>query len=151
MKSIKRQVLDLSGASIASFTATGVDGIIYASLVWTLVAWGNISVGMAAAGGALVGGVVHYSLSRFWVFERFKAPLKQSALVYFAMSWLAAAAHGALTGSLANSLGMSLGWVASKGVVWMFWIYPLSRYVVFGGLGARSSKPQVAEGESGPH
>ncbi len=126
--------------SVASATATAVDGIIYAVLLWTFVAWDDISVGMAAGMGALVGGGIHYSMSRFWVFERFDAPLKQSAVAYFAMSWLAAAFHGTLTEALVDYLGLSLGWFASKGLVWVFWIYPLSRYVIFGGLGANGSE-----------
>ncbi|QDG50907.1 hypothetical protein FIV42_09225 [Persicimonas caeni] len=145
MKSWKRHLLDLSGASVASATATAVDGIIYAVLLWTFVEWGDISVGMAAGLGAFVGGLIHYSMSRFWVFERFQAPLKQSAVAYFAMSWLAAAFHGTLTQSFVEYLGPSVGWFASKGLVWVFWIYPLSRYVVFGGLGANSAKQTVAE------
>lgn len=145
MKSWKRHIADLSGMSVASATATAVDGIIYAVLLWTLVAWKDIPVGMAAGIGAFVGGLIHYSMSRFWVFERFQAPLKQSAVAYFTMSWLAAACHGALTQSLVEYLGLSIGWFTSKGLVWVFWIYPLSRYVVFGGLGASSGNQTVAE------
>lgn len=133
--------------SVASATATAVDGIIYALLLWTFVAWKDISVGMAAGIGAFVGGLIHYSMSRFWVFERFEAPLKQSAVAYFAMSWLAAAIHGTLTHSLVEYLGLSGGWFVSKGLVWVFWIYPLSRYVVFGGLGASNGKQAVTEGD----
>lgn len=147
MKSWKRHILDLSGSSLASLAATAVDGIIYAILLWTLVDDASISVGMAAGIGAFIGGGVHYVLSRFWVFERFDAPLKQSAVTYFAMSWLAAAFHGTLTQMLVDSLGPSVGWMLSKGLVWLLWTYPLSRYVVFGGIGARSSGKTVADGD----
>lgn len=135
---------DVTGASLASAASTAVDGIIYAVLLWTFVEWGDISVGMAAGIGALVGGSVHYSMSRFWVFERFDAPLKQSAVAYFAMSWLAAAFHGTLTGTLVEYLGPSVGWFVSKAAVWFCWTYPLSRYVIFGGLGANDSAGQQA-------
>lgn len=147
MKSWKQHISDLSGASVASAAATAVDAVIYATLLWTLVNQGRISVGMAAGIGAFVGGGVHYVLSRFWVFERFEAPVKQSAVIYFAMSWLGAAIHGTLTGALVKSMGPSVGWMVSKGVVWLMWIYPLCRYVVFGGLGARSTNKTVADGE----
>ncbi len=144
MKSWKQHITDLSGASLASLAATVIDGIVYATLLWTLVDRGEISVGMAAGIGAFVGGGVHYTLSRFWVFERFEAPVKQSAVTYFAMSWLGAAIHGTLTGILVKPLGPSVGWAVSKGVVWLLWTYPLCRYVVFGGLGARAAHNKTA-------
>ncbi len=134
----KQHLADLSGSSVASAAATAVDGIIYSILLWTAVAHDLISVGMAAGLGALFGGGVHFVLSRFWVYQRFDAPLKRSTPTYFAMSWIAAAIHGVLTGFLVHYLGKSGGWAISKGVVWLFWTYPMCRYVVFGGLGART-------------
>src|SRR5699024_7601638 len=102
----------------------------------------TLSVGVAAAVAAVFGGGLHFILNRFWVFGRFDASLKHSALTYFGVSWLGAVAHGVLTGILVHALGpplgTSLGWLASKGLIWLFWTYPLSRYVVFGGLGART-------------
>jgi hypothetical protein len=140
----KRHLADLGGASAASAAATIIDGIIYTILLWTAVSDASISVGFAAAIAAVFGGVVHFAANRFWVFGRFDAPLKQSALTYFAVSWLGAAAHGVITGILVRTMGppigASMGWLASKGLIWLFWTYPLSRYVVFGGLGARSAK-----------
>ena len=147
MKSWKRHVRDLSGASVASAAATATDGVVYVFLSWTLVASGSLTVELAAGLGAVVGGVIHYALSRFWVFQRFGAPLKQSATAYFAMSWLAAAFHGVLTGQLVEILGPSLGWFASKGVIWLAWTFPVSRWIVFGGLGAEEAAAKVAERE----
>lgn len=147
MKSLKRHLMDLSGSSVASAAATAVDGLIYVALVATLVESYSMTIGVAAATGAFVGGIVHYTLSRFWVFERFSASLMQSAVTYFTMSWLAAAAHGALTSYLVEALGPSIGWFASKGIVWFCWTYPLSRYVVFGGLGAADSTAPATDSE----
>lgn len=141
MKLRKRHLLDLGGASLASLAATLVDALVYTVLLWTVVRNTGVSVGMAAAGAALFGGAVHFVLSRFWVFGRFDAPLKQSALTYFIVSWLAALVHGGLisllVGLMGTVAGASLGWLISKGLIWLLWTYPLSRYVVFGGLGAR--------------
>jgi len=146
MKLRKRHLLDLGGASLASVAATLIDALVYFVLLWTVVRNANVSVGMAAAGAALFGGVVHFVLSRFWVFGRFDAPLKQSAATYFIVSWLAALAHGGFTtllvGVMGTVAGASLGWLISKGLIWLFWTYPLSRYVVFGGLGARNRKSE---------
>lgn len=143
MTSWKRQLADLGGASIASAAATLVDGAIYAALVWALVRDGSASIGLAAGIAALFGGVVHFLLNRFWVFGRFHASLKLSALTYFGVSWVGAAIHGVLTGLLVHAIGPPLGrtagWLASKGLIWLVWTYPLTRYVVFGGLGARTS------------
>lgn len=143
MKFWKRQLADLGGASIASAAATLVDGVIYTLLLWALVQDGSASVGLAAGIAALFGGVVHFVLNRYWVFGRFHASLKLSALTYFGVSWIGAAIHGVLTGLLVHAigppLGNSMGWLASKGLIWILWTYPLTRYVVFGGLGARTS------------
>lgn len=144
MKLRKRHLLDLGGASLASVAATLIDALVYSILLWTLVRNGVFAVGVAAAIAALFGGAVHFVLNRFWVFGRFDAPLKQSAATYFVVSWLGALAHGTFTtilvGAMGTVAGASVGWVISKGVIWLFWTYPLSRYVVFGGLGARDKK-----------
>lgn len=146
MKLRKRHLRDLGGASLASGAATLVDALVYSILLWTFGRSGALSVGVAAAFAALFGGVVHFVLSRFWVFGRFEAPLKQSAVTYFVVSWLGALAHGAFTtilvGAMGTVVGASVGWVISKGLIWLFWTYPLSRYVVFGGLGARHTKSE---------
>lgn len=128
---LKRHFLDFSGTSVASAVATMADAAIYALLVVTLVNIEMLPLGVAAALGALVGGAIHYSLCRFWVFRRFDAPIASSLVMYFAMSWLAAAGHGLLTQSLASFSGAGLAWVFSKTLFWLLWTYPLSRFVVF--------------------
>ncbi|MFW6057258.1 MAG: hypothetical protein ACOC9W_00240 [Persicimonas sp.] len=127
----KRHLLDFSGSSVASAAATAADAVLYASLLFTLVRWESVSLGLAAGIGALLGGIVHYTMCRFWVFRRFEAPLFCSVAIYFAMSWVAAAGHGFFTGWLASLAGAGLAWAVSKGVIWVAWTYPMSRYVVF--------------------
>lgn len=131
-----RHVKDVVGSSVASFLATAVDGLLFAALTMWVFDGSGRSVGGAAAIGAVAGGGVHYSLSRFWVFRRFGASLLRSAVIYFAMSWAAAAAHGLLTGWMSGRFGAGIAWFISKGLVWALWTYPMSRYVVFGGVGA---------------
>ena len=138
MSSWRRRPRDFSGFSAASFVATLLDGLLYLALLETLVDQGVLGVGVAAACGAVFGGLVHYALSRFWVFRRFRASLWRSAATYFAMSWLAAAIHGVATDALARLVDPRLAWFLSKALLWIFWTYPLSRWVVFGGIGARS-------------
>jgi hypothetical protein len=138
--------MDVSGSSVASFVATASDGLVYAAFVHTLVAWGLLSVGVSAGLAAVVGGVIHYSMCRFWVFRRFDASLRWSALTYFAMSGSAAVGHGLLTEWLAGSVGAGWGWGASKGLIWILWTYPLSRYVVFGGLAGKDAEEEAEHG-----
>ncbi len=126
-----RHLRDASGTLVASAVATGSDAVVYAALVLSLVEVDALSVGLAASIGALVGGLIHYSLCRFWVFRRFEAPITSSFVLYLTMSWLAAAGHGLLTHWLSGFAGVALGWLISKCVLWIFWTYPLSRYVVF--------------------
>lgn len=146
MSSWTRHLLDLTGSSVASFVATAADGIVYVALVHTLVAWQLLSLGVSAGLAAVVGGVIHYSMCRFWVFRRFDASLHWSAAIYFVMSGLAAVGHGVLTEWLASFIGAGFGWGVSKGAIWVLWTYPASRYVVFGGLAGKPSEDEVADG-----
>ena len=135
----RRHLLDFSGAAGASFAATATDGVVYVALLSTLVERDVLGIGVAAGCGALVGGAIHYVLNRFWVFRRFHAPVAQSALTYFPMSWLAALFHGLATEAFTLWFDPKLAWFCSKGVIWIAWTYPMSRYVVFGGFGSRSA------------
>lgn len=143
----RRHVLDFSGAAVASFAATASDGVLYLALLWTVVERGSLSVGVAAACAALVGGVIHYVLNRFWVFRRFQASIAQSTLTYFPMSWLAAVLHGFGTEGFTQFLDPKLAWFCSKGIIWIAWTYPMSRFVVFGGIGSRGDEETSEDGE----
>lgn len=143
MSGLRRHILDISGSTVASLVATGFDGIVYAALVQTLVAWQLLSVGVSAGLAAVVGGLVHYVTCRFWVFRRFEASLRWSAVTYFLMSGIAAVGHGFLTEWLAGFLGAGFGWALSKAILWALWTYPASRYIVFGGLAGQESDEEV--------
>ncbi len=128
---LRRHLLDFSGTSAASVVATTTDAVIYTVLLVTVVRSDILAIGYAAAIGAAIGGLVHYGLCRFWVFRRFQASIPASLAAYLAMSWMAAIGHGALTHWLAGSTGVVMSWLISKCVFWIFWTYPLSRFVVF--------------------
>lgn len=129
----KRHLLEFSTAGVASFVATVIDGLLFAQmLVWArALAMGDV-IGIVAALAALLGGVTHFLLCRYWVFQRFDAPLKQAILAYLLMSLGAALAHGLTTHLLAIYGGATLAWFSSKAIIFMIWTYPVSRFVVFG-------------------
>ncbi len=128
---LQQHVSDISGMLVASVLATASDAMVYAILILFVVSADVFTVGVAATVGAVVGGAIHYSLCRFWVFRRFEAPLPSSLALYLAMSWLAAAGHGMLTQWLSGYSDVVIGWLVSKSVFWILWTYPLSRFVVF--------------------
>jgi hypothetical protein len=128
-----REVRDVAESSVASALATGSDALVFAGLMTFLVP--PLTAGWSAGLAALVGGVIHFGLSRWWVFRRFDAPVPRAAVLYFAMSWAAAAGHGLLVGSLTAWLAPGWAWILSKGVLWVGWTYPMSRLVVFNGDG----------------
>ena len=135
-----REVRDVAESSVASAVATGSDALVFAGLMTLLVP--PLTAGWSAALAALVGGVIHFGLSRWWVFRRFDAPVARSAFLYFGMSWAAAAAHGLLVGYLTASLAPGWAWILSKGVLWVGWTYPMSRLVVFNAAGDGSGSDE---------
>jgi putative flippase GtrA len=147
MSTFRRHLLDISGSTAASLAATGCDGIVYALLVHTLVGWKMLSLGVSAGLAAIVGGVIHYILCRFWVFRRFDASLRWSAVTYFVMSGLAAVGHGFLTEWLAGFIGAGFGWALSKAILWALWTYPASRYVVFGGMAGQQPDEEALDAD----
>ncbi len=135
MTTWRQHLVDVLGASGASILATALDGILYTVLLYTQVESGRLSIGVAAGIAAVFGGLVHWGSSRFWVFQRFSAPVARSALGYAVMSGMAALGHGVLTQWWSTSLGGDGAWFLSKGILWITWTYPVSRYLIFGGWG----------------
>lgn len=122
---------DLSGTALASLIATGFDGLVFALAAALSGASSDRATAACVALGALVGGLTHFIICRRWVFQRFDAPLAQSAPRYALMSLSAGLLHTGLTTLLANLLLLQLAWGLSKLLVYLGWTYPLSRYVVF--------------------
>jgi putative flippase GtrA len=122
---------DLSGTALASLVATGLDALIFSIAAALSGASSDLATAACVAAGALAGGVAHFTICRLWVFQRFDAPLSQSAPRYALMSASAGLLHTGLTTLLANMFALQLAWGISKLLVYLGWTYPLSRYVVF--------------------
>lgn len=133
MSEQSRHLLDFSGTAVASFLATAADALVFAALIMVGPLFlADVWAGMSALAAAAVGGVIHFSLCRFWVFERFDAPLNSSIPRYVFMSGLAAVFHGLATQGLVSvGLVEGVAWFGSKAVIYVAWTYPISRYVVF--------------------
>ena len=128
MRKILPHLKDISGMSIASGLATLMDLFVFTTMVRLV----ESHLALAAALAAFVGACIHFSLCKFWVFGRFNRSFKKSAWRYVFVSGSALIAHTAITTSLATLISAELAWAASKAVVFLCWIYPLSRFFVFG-------------------
>ena len=133
-RAIAQQIRDLGGAAAASVAATALDGICFALLQWqgTFDGLPVHTTGVHAFMAAIIGGIAHYAMCRFWVFERFENSTAKSLALYAAMSLSAALLHSGFTASLAYVLPSQVSWIFSKIGLYLLWTYPLSRYVVFG-------------------
>ena len=114
--------------SIASAAATLMDLLVFTMMV--RVAESHLAASAALA--AFVGALIHFSLCNFWVFGRFNRSFRKSAWRYVMVSGSALIAHTLLTTSLAVVFGAEIAWALSKTTVFLCWIYPLSRFFVFG-------------------
>lgn len=129
---MKQHALDISKTGIASLVATLSDGLVFALLVHLSLVESSWSTGLFAFLAAGVGGVIHYSLCSFWVFERFESNHLRAASLYVLVSGMAALLHGFLTQILVIWFVSGVAWGISKVVLFLCWTYPLSRYAVFG-------------------
>lgn len=127
--SVRSHLADFSGVAIASFIATAADGTLFAALTQG----GGVYAGVAAFVAAVFGGAIHFSACRFVVFKRFEAPVQQSLPRYVLMSGAAAVIHSGFVTLLTGMATALVAWFISKGLVYVLWSYPLSRYFVFDG------------------
>jgi putative flippase GtrA len=136
----KTHLMQFSTAGVASFVATAIDGLMFAQLLVWARAFGLAEmVGVVAAVAALLGGMTHFMLCRYWVFQHHERPLPEAIAAYVVMSLGAALAHGVTTHLLTMYGGATLGWLTSKALIFALWTYPVSRFVVFGRV-SQSSK-----------
>lgn len=135
----------LGPATISAFAATAADF----GLMSFLVSEGLVSASLATALGCLLGGVINFTLNRWWTFGSTARPTLQ-ALRYTIVS---------VSSALLNSGGVALalllpipdyriGWVVVRGVVFLFWNFPLQRDYVYGRTS--EDKPAVDEEEPEP-
>lgn len=97
--------------------------------------------------GCMVGGAVAFSLNRTWAFHA-RDERKRTQLVRFLFVWA--------TSALLNAAGVTLlllpggqftyAWLATRGLVYLAWNYPLLRWYVFRprspGLRVHSRRPR---------
>lgn len=131
----------LGGFGIASIVATLADLMLFSALVRNT----GIPLPFAAALGALLGAIIHFTLCRHWVFNKYKRNLVQSASRYIVVSGLAMVVHSTATTLAALIIDPELAWLISKISVFTLLTYPASRYLVFGKTSrvTRQSTPSV--------
>ena len=128
MSRLRTHLADLSGLTVASIAATGVDLVVFL----TLIRYAQTALWIAVGAGAIAGAIVHFSLCKFWVFGRFDQTFSTAAWRYVFASGMALLGHELATAMYAGTFPVEMAWVLSKTTVFLFWIYPMSRYYVFG-------------------
>lgn len=131
MKALIEHIRDISKMSVASWLATSLDFVVF-----TLFNRGvNLQISTAAALGSLAGALLHFTICRLWVFRHSKQhSLPESLGRYIIVSGGALILHSLATTLLANSIipQEELAWLISKNMVFLFWVYPGTKYMVFG-------------------
>ncbi len=132
-----RELLTFAKAQLSTGAATLAEW----ALVWVLTASGVYYV-LAAIAGALCGGLLDFSIKKWWVFSTARRFAAGEALRYALVSGLSALLFGAAVFAFVDGLRlrMPIAVVAASIFVGMFWNYPLQRFFVFSGArSARSS------------
>ena len=139
MSRLRTHLADLSGLTVASIAATGVDLLVFL----TLIRYAHTTLWVAVGAAAFAGAIVHFALCKFWVFGRFDQTFSTAAWRYVFASGMALLGHELATAMYAGYFPVEMAWVLSKTTVFLFWIYPLSRYYVFGTVEARPVPPNT--------
>lgn len=142
MKGAVRHIKDLGSMGLASTVATLVDLCVFTALLRLL----HTPLVTDTALAALAGATVHFTLCKTIVFGRFRRHVLDSAWRYLVVSGTALLMHTTATTIIASVSSPEIGWAISKGLVFLFFIYPASRYFVFGGelVAARQVTSAVA-------
>ncbi len=131
MRTLIEHIRDISKMSVASWLATALDFVVF-----TLLNRGvEMQISTAAALGSLAGALLHFIICRFWVFRQSKKhSLAESVGRYIIVSGGALILHSLATTLLAQSIipQEELAWLISKNTVFLFWVYPGTKYMVFG-------------------
>lgn len=119
----------LGPATVSAFVATAADF----TLVTLLVSKAGMSAALATAVGCLLGGVINFSMNRWWTFGSTARPSLQVA------RYTIVSVSSALLNSGGVALAMMLalpdyriGWVIVRGLVFLCWNFPLQRDYVYG-------------------
>jgi putative flippase GtrA len=123
-----RELLTFAKAQLSTGAATLAEW----GCVWVLAASGVYYV-LAAIGGALLGGLLDFSIKKWWVFGTARRFAAAEALRYAIVSGLSALLFGGAVYLLVDELHarMPLAVVIASMFVGIFWNYPLHRFFVF--------------------
>ena len=130
-----RELITFAKAQLSTGAATLAEW----ALVWVLAASGVYYV-TAAIAGALCGGLLDFSIKKWWVFGTARRFAAGEAFRYAMVSGLSALLFGAAVYAFVDGmrLRMPLAVVAASIVVGIVWNYPLQRFFVFSA--ARSAR-----------
>ena len=120
---------EFSKLAVASGIATLVDGIGF-FILELLFTPGSVALGFIAVVCAVLGGLTHFLLCRFWVFD-IRSHWQTQAGKYVAASGAGALIHGTLVGGMSMFIAGGIAWTVSKIVVYIAWTYPTSKWFVF--------------------
>lgn len=113
---------------IAAVVATAVDF----TAVNILVSGLSMSPGLATGLGCVVGGIVNFTINRFWVFQSGGAPLSEgSRYTLVSASSALLNAGGVAVAMFIPDLNYRIAWILVRGVVFLGWNFPLQRDYVF--------------------
>lgn len=137
-------IRDISKMSVASWTATAVDFLIFSLLHRFL----DVQISTATALGSLGGAMVHFSICRLWIFNStMKHSFAESVWRYIIVIGGALILHSTGTTLLAKYVihQEELAWLISKNTVFLCWVYPGTKYMVFGQRrqSQRQHRPQL--------
>lgn len=129
---------------IAAFVATVLDFIAVNIFVGAL----GLSPSLATGLGCVVGGVVNFTINRFWVFKSQGAPLGEGSR-YFLVSASSALlnAGGVAVALFIPGLNYRIAWALVRGIVFLGWNFPLQRDYVFN-HGTPAAEPTPVESAS---
>ncbi|KAL0226892.1 hypothetical protein P9112_014216 [Eukaryota sp. TZLM1-RC] len=131
-------LFDLGRSTLSSIAATFFDALVFA--VSNHITG---SVSTSAMLGAILGGSLHYVCCSKYIYNRFPVSRLYSVLFYFFLCWSGATMHMFLTVYLCKYVAAHIAWPLSRACIFVFFTFPLSRFVVFGGAAPRIEKQLI--------
>ncbi|KAL0222285.1 hypothetical protein RCL1_002139 [Eukaryota sp. TZLM3-RCL] len=131
---MKQTATELGKSTLASVVATFVDMLIYLTVLHF-----TSHIAISAAVGAVTGGIIHYLLCKSVIFNATSCHVSTtySLILYFATSWVGAGIHALATTIFSSYLGEIVGFWASKLIIFLSFSFPVSKFIVFGTIGAK--------------
>lgn len=129
-KSLIEHIRDISKMSVASWMATALDFVVFTLLHRFL----QVQISTSAALGSFAGAIVHFTICRIWVFGTLKHSIGEAIWRYVIVIGAALVLHSTTTTLLATYVipVEELAWLVSKNAVFLCWVYPGTKYIVFG-------------------